>query len=198
MYIKNILLFPGAFNPPHYGHIEAIKIALEKVSFDELWIMPSGKRDDKTITINYGDRRALGNFFVEYLQSVINIPVKLITTELDNTTGKLTHEILKEVKSQNDVKITQLIGIDSFLSIQDKLDDNEEKFIIINRQGYEIPIDFSPNENIIIFEGTNLSISSTQIRAMVKNNDVNYKKLVPEKIALYIEDYGLYLKYKSY
>ena len=134
--MKNILLFPGAFNPPHYGHIETVKIALEKVSFDELWIMPSGKRDDKTISTNYKDRRAFGNFFVEYLQSVVSIPVKLIATELDNVDGKFTHQILKEVKSQSDIIITQLIGLDGFLHLQDKLSDSEEKFIVMNRQGY--------------------------------------------------------------
>lgn len=190
--MKNILLFPGAFNPPHYGHIETVKIALKKVPFDEVWIMPSGKRDDKVIAINYENRRVLGNFFVEYLQSEIKIPVKLITTELDNIDGKFTHELLKEIKSQPDVNITQLIGLDGFLSLQNKLD-NQEKLIVMNRNGYALPENFSHNKNVTIFEGTSLSISSTQIRDMVKNNDVSYKKLVPEKIATYIEENYLYI-----
>lgn len=97
--MKKILLFPGAFNPPHYGHIETIKVALEKVSFDELWIVPSGKRDDKNIAISYENRHVFGKFFVEYLESEFSIPVKLITAELDNMDGKFTHEILKEIKS---------------------------------------------------------------------------------------------------
>lgn len=191
--MKDILLFPGAFNPPHYGHVETIKIALKKSFFDELWIVPSGKRDDKNITTNYEDRRALGKFFVEYLESEVNIPVKLITAELDNIDGKFTHEILKEIKLQPDVKITQLIGLDGFLHLQSKLTDIEEKFIVINRQGYEFPKNFSHNDNVVIFEGTSLSISSTQIRDMVKNNDIGYKKLVPEKIATYIEKNNLYI-----
>ncbi len=191
--MKNILLFPGAFNPPHYGHVETIKIALEKSSFDELWIVPSGKRDDKTISTNYEDRRALGEFFVEYLESEVNIPVKLITAELDNINGKFTHEILKEIKSQPDVKITQLIGLDGFLHLQSKLTNTEEKFIVMNRQGYEFPENFSHNDNVVIFDGTKKSISSTQIRDMVKNHDDKYKNLVPEKIASYIESKNLYL-----
>lgn len=191
--MKTILLFPGAFNPPHYGHAETIKIALEKSSFDELWVVPSGKRDDKNITTNYEDRRALGEFFVEYLESEVDIPVKLITAELDNIDGKFTHEILKEIKLQPDVEITQLIGLDGFLHLQRKLTDTEEKFIVMNRQGYEFPKNFSHNDNVVIFEGTKKSISSTQIRNMVKNHDDSYKKLVPEKIASYIESKKLYL-----
>ena len=193
--MKKILLFPGAFNPPHNGHIEAVEIVLKKVSFDELWIVPSGKRDDKNITTNYEDRRNLGNLFVEYLQSKINIPVKLITAELDNLDGRFTHEILKEIKSKSNIEITQLIGLDGFLGLQkSKLINDQEKFIVISRNGYELPQNFScnENENVVIFEGTNQSISSTQIRNMIKNNDVGYKKFVPDKIATYIENHNLY------
>ena len=191
--MKKILLFPGAFNPPHNGHMEAVEIALKKTSFDELWIVPSGKRDDKNITTNYEDRRNLGNLFVEYLQSKINIPVKLITAELDNLDGRFTYEILKEIKSKSNIEITQLIGLDGFLGLQkSKLIDSQEKFIVISRNGYELPQNFSHNENIIIFEEITQSISSTQIRNMIKNNDVGYKKFVPDKIAIYIENHNLY------
>ena len=191
--MKKILLFPGAFNPPHNGHTEAVERALKKESFDELWIMPSGKRNDKTITTSYEQRRVLGNLFVEYLQSKINMPVKLITAELDNMNGKFTHEILEEVKSQSDMEITQLIGLDGFLDLQKgKLIDSQEKFIVINRRGYELPKNFSRNENVVIFNGTTQPISSTQIRNMIKNNDIGYKKFVPDKIATYIGNHNLY------
>ena len=191
--MKKILLFPGAFNPPHNGHAEAIETVLRKESFDELWIVPSGKRDDKTITTSCEDRRALGRLFVEHLQSKINIPVKLITAELDNIDGKFTHEILKEIKSQPDIDVMQLIGSDGFLDLQKgKLIDSQEKFIVMNRNGYELPKNFSLNENRVIFDGTTQSISSTQIRNMVKNHDIGYKKLVPEKITSFIEGNRLY------
>ena len=191
--MKKILLFPGAFNPPHNGHAEAVETVLRKESFDELWIVPSGKRDDKTIATSYEDRRAMGNLFVEYLQSKINMPVKLITAELDNMNGKFTHEILKEIKSQPDIDVMQLIGSDGFLDLQKgKLINSQEKFIVMNRNGYELPQNFSHNENIIIFEEITQSISSTQIRNMIKNNDVGYKKFVPDKIATYIENHNLY------
>jgi len=191
--MKKILLFPGAFNPPHNGHAEAVETVLRKESFDELWIVPSGKRDDKTITTSYEDRCALGRLFVEHLQSKINIPVKLITAELDNIDGKFTHEILKEIKSQPDIDVMQLIGSDGFLDLQKgKLIDSQEKFIVMNRNGYELPKNFSLNENRVIFDGTTQSISSTQIRNMVKNHDIGYKKLVPEKITSFIEGNRLY------
>ena len=64
----------------------------------------------------------------------------------------------------------------------------------MSRHGYELPKNFScnENENVVIFEGTNQSISSTQIRNMIKNNNIGYKKFVPDKIAIYIENHNLY------
>lgn len=190
------MLFPGAFNPPHCGHAEAVIKVLEKNKnkFDELWIMPSGKRDDKNITTDYKHRRVIGNLFVEYLKTRIDIPAKLITAELDDKSGKFTHEILEEIKSQPDIQVTQLIGLDGFLNIKYGLFDNEESFIIIKRKGYELPENFSHSGNIIIFDGEVKPISSTQIRDMVKNNDGRYKFLVPETIADYIEKNNLYHK----
>lgn len=63
----------------------------------------------------------------------------------------------------------------------------------MNRQGYELPEKFYHHDNVVIFEGTKKSISSTQIRDMVKNQDNRYKELVPEEIASYIENKRLYL-----
>lgn len=193
--MRKILLFPGAFNPPHYGHTDAVIKVLEKYknTFDELWIVPSGKRNDKDIATGYEHRRIIGSLFVEYLKPIIDIPVKLVTAELDDKSGKFTHEILKDIKSQPDMQITQLIGLDGFLSIKDRLLGNEESFIIIKRKGYELPENFSHRDNIIIFDEEAKPTSSTQIRDMVKNHDGGYKKLIPGKIATYIEEHNLYL-----
>lgn len=37
---KNILLFGGAFDPPHVGHLTTAAIALEHIGSDELWFIP--------------------------------------------------------------------------------------------------------------------------------------------------------------
>ena len=112
---------------------------------------------------------------------------------MDNIDAKFTHEILKEIKSQPDIDVMQLIGSDGFLDLQKgKLIDSQEKIIVMNRNGYELPKNFSLNENRVIFDGTTQSISSTQIRNMVKNHDIGYKKLVPEKITSFIEGNRLY------
>lgn len=189
--MKKVLLFPGAFNPPHYGHVSAVEVVLRKMSFDEIWIMPSGRRNDKTISIGYEERRDLGNLFVEYLQTKTATPVKLITHELDDEKQRATEEILREVKSQSDIQFIQLIGLDGYLKIGEKLPD--EKFVVIQRPGYELSSDFVQSDNVVILDEIVSDISSTYIRTLIQSQDLRYKELVPEKIALYINDRNLYL-----
>lgn len=190
--LKKILFYPGAFNPPHFGHISAVEVATNNLDFDEMWIMPCGKRIDKVIPTSYEDRRELGKLFVQYLQTVVDIPVKLLTYELDDTDGKYTHEIIMELKSQSKDEIFQLVGIDGFMGIKERDIAPSEKFVIIKRSGYEFPESVLLNRNLIFMEEGVGGISSTKIREMVKNRDCDYRKLVPDTIALYIERQNLY------
>jgi nicotinate (nicotinamide) nucleotide adenylyltransferase len=182
-------MFPGAFNPPHYGHVTSVEIALRQIPFDEVWIVPSGKREDKMISISYDDRRNLGNLLVACLQSKIDVPVKLVTDELDNIYEKRTHEILRELRSQDDVSVTQLIGLDGYLSIE-KSDD--EQFIVMQRPGYTLPKDVADDKNVVFLKGDVLDISSTQIRAMSRNGNFQYREFVPESVIDYIVEHKLY------
>ena len=192
--MKKILFYPGTFNPPHFGHISAVKVAVDNLDFNDVWIMPCGKRIDKVIPTSYDDRRNLGEMLVEYLQTVTNIPVKLLTNELDDVDGKYTHEVIVELKSQSKKdEIFQLVGIDGFMGIKERLIAPSEKFVIIKRSGYEFHEELVANDNLIFLDEGIGGISSTKIREMVKNHDIGYKKLVPEKIADYIEKNKLYL-----
>lgn len=204
--MKSILLFPGAFNPPHNGHVLAVEYALKVKSFDEVWIMPSGKRIDKVISTDFKDRRNLGNLFVEFLRSKLSVPVKLITTELDQNEKQeeqqfdqkneqiFTHEIMKDIKAAPGVEITQLIGSDGFTHLYEKIGPSVlgDKFLVINRPGYSLPNTIVHSENITIIEDAVSDISSTQIRNVVSTHGDGCKNLVPETIAQYLRENNLY------
>ena len=194
--MKKVLIYPGAFNPPHYGHVSTLEIALKHKSFDEIWIIPSGKRDDKVISTKYEDRRNMGKLFVDFLKTKIDTPIKLRTDELDNIEGKGTKEILKNIKSEQETQITQLIGLDGLLNLKKNLSSNEfeeEKFLVINRPGYELLENVAYGDNVIFLKGSaGGDISSTQIRNMIRNNDESYKELVPPNISTYIKENNLY------
>jgi nicotinic acid mononucleotide adenylyltransferase len=156
--MKKILFFPGTFNPPHFGHASVVKVAVDNIKFDEVWIMPSGKR-------------------------------------VDNTDDRYTHEHIEELKAQSEDEIFQLVGIDGYLGIKERIIGPNEKFVINKRSGYEIPEGLVSNQNLIFLDedvGVE-GISSTKIRNMVKNGDPSYKKLVPKEIGEYIENKKLYV-----
>jgi len=191
--MKKVLFYPGTFNPPHFGHTSAVIVALEKITFDEVWIMPSGKRVDKEISTSLQDRKNMSSILVEYLQSLTDIPIKLLADALEENNTKYTHEIIVEPKERSGCEIYQLVGIDGYLGIKERVIGPNEKFIVIERLGHEFPKSIKPNDNLIILSEKVEGISSTLIRDMVKCGNDEYKKLVPEKIALYIKDSGLYL-----
>ena len=156
--------------------------------------MPCGKRIDKVIPTSYEDRLKLSTLFVEYLQSEVNIPIKLITNELDDVEGKrYTHEAIEELKSKSQDEIFQLVGIDGYLSIKERIIGPDEKFVINKRSGYEVPEELFSKPNLVFIDEVVSGISSTLIREIVKDSNSEYKKLVPNKIADYIEEKGLYL-----
>ncbi len=195
--MKKVLIYPGAFNPPHNGHIATLELALGKYSFDEVWIIPSGNREDKKIEIPFSDRKSLNTFFVNYLNERLSTRCVLRTDEFDNPENKTTSQILKELKSEPGIEFTQLAGLDSYLFLKEKIGNLilEDNFIVIsNRFEYNIPEVFTFPENHKFIEGEKRDdISSTKIRNLVKNNDTSYEKLTILEIAKYIKEHKLYI-----
>lgn len=193
--MKKILLYPGTFNPPHLGHVAVVLTALKNLSFDEVWILPSGKRVDREIPTSVEDSRKMSALFTNYIQANTSVPVKLITDAIDGVGGKYTHEIIVDLKSQTEYEIYQLCGTDGFTSIKERVIGSNEKFIISKRSGFEISEDLMRNKNLIFLdeEIETQGISSTKIRDIIKNGDKGYKKLVPVEISEYIEEKSLYI-----
>lgn len=191
--MKKILFYPGTFNPPHFGHVSAVTATLEHVDFDEVWIMPSGKRVDKEISTSLKDRKNMSIILVEYLQSLTETPIKLVADAVEEDNTKYTHELIVELKAQSEYEIYQLVGIDGYLGIKERVIGPNEKFVVMKRSGYEFPENIKPNGNLIILEEKVEGISSTIIREMVRVGNEEYKNLAPDVVTAYIEEKRLYL-----
>lgn len=175
------------------GHVSAVLSALKSADFDEVWILPSGKRVDREIPTSVDYRKNLSTLFVEYLQIQTSVPIKLVTDALEEVSGKFTHEVIVDLKSNPENEVYQLCGIDGFTSIKERVIGPNEKFIIVKRSGYEIPEELNSKPNLFLIDEEVGGISSTIIREMIKSGYVEYKKLVPDKVANYIEGNNLYL-----
>jgi len=49
---RKILVFGGAFSPPTLAHEAIIAACLDLPDFDQVWLMPSGDRSDKTMSMS--------------------------------------------------------------------------------------------------------------------------------------------------
>lgn len=57
--MNKILVFGGSFSPPTLAHEEIIRQCLALPGFDEVWLMPSADRDDKSMSASEADRLAM-------------------------------------------------------------------------------------------------------------------------------------------
>jgi len=57
--VRNILIFGGSFSPPTLAHEAIARACLALPGFDEVWLLPSGGRADKTISFDDNDRLAM-------------------------------------------------------------------------------------------------------------------------------------------
>lgn len=104
-YLKKILFYPMTGNPPHLGHASAVLVALDHLVFDEVWIMPSGKRTDKVVQISDKNRMNLSSLFVKYLQSQTTVPIIHKSIGVDGTDDRFMYEHIIELKSEPNVEI---------------------------------------------------------------------------------------------
>ena len=62
---KKIVIYGGAFNPPHIGHAIAIENVLRLFPCDEIWVMPTADRHDKKIKVDGVHRVQMLNLMVQ-------------------------------------------------------------------------------------------------------------------------------------
>jgi nicotinic acid mononucleotide adenylyltransferase len=119
------------------------------------------------------------------------MPIKLLTAELDDERKRPTQEIINDLDSLPSIELVHLIGSDGYIKLKaDGRIHSDINYLVRNRPGYERIANQS--ENVRIFDGPTLEISSTQIREMIKNHDDTYKNFLPEPIAAFVEEHELY------
>ena len=190
-------IFGGTFNPPHNGHILLLKRMRKALHLDKMIVIPSNMPPHKDVTDNNPEHRMNMTklAFPEY--SVSDIEIK--------RGGKsYTYETLEELKSvYPQDKLYFICGSDMFLTF-DEWKCPERIFkaavVVTSARGYhEYPSlikkklflkkKYGAVTRIVYFKP--YVMSSTQIRDMAKNGD-DLSKAVPNNVAAYIEENGLY------
>lgn len=182
---SKILIFGGTFNPIHYGHLNILNCAQEKINPNLTIIIPTGNTSYKDkYPIDSLDRlNMLKIAFSEYENLIIS------NLEIQNKSNSYTFDTISELKKQYlNADFYLLIGSDQWNDLSNwyKYDElaKEVTFVVAKRDDYELKTysDFQP----IILNNQVLDISSTKLRTFVKKYEIPYSVLE------YINNNGLY------
>jgi nicotinate-nucleotide adenylyltransferase len=192
----HIVLFGGAFNPPHLGHLIVIQQALELIDTQELWLLPDnlGSFGKKLIPPHH--RLKMCQLLIQQLPEKVQLQTKLETTLIDQNLTNQTYDyfqILKQ-KYSNDT-FSFLIGSDNLKNFkkwhhwQQLLE--EIHFYVYPRSGYQANYLL---KNMTLLESDSQVItnfSSTIMRRRVEQ-DLSLKNFIPNSIYTYIATHHLY------
>ncbi len=183
------LIYGGAFDPIHNGHVAALTLICKSKRYDEVWIVPSAdKRYDKTTSAPAATR-------IRWIEKVLSQPefqdtfIHLERAESDGLIkGEGTFALVEYLKARlPEHRLTFAIGselVDSLprwrnaTQLAKSID-----FLTFSRSGFAAP-HVPPEFQVSTIEaGTPLpEVSSTEIRRRIKSGQ-SVSDLLPEIIA---------------
>jgi nicotinate-nucleotide adenylyltransferase len=130
-------VFGGTFNPIHYGHLRAAEEVREKLGFEKILFIPSGKPPLKTKDIAVAGHR----FEMTRLAILDNPFFEICDIETKRTGKSYTVNTIEELKKAYPSREFYLIlGIDAFLDIPNWRHPERlialANFVIISRPGF--------------------------------------------------------------
>lgn len=210
----------GTFDPVHFGHLRTAEEIGEFFGLKKVYLVPSNNPPHKrgrTIT-PFQDRF----YMIRYAIKDSDI-LEVLDIEGKRIGYSYTIDTLRELSSDRyfgkDAEIYFIIGIDAFMEIETWKEYKElfkyANFVIVRRSGYnnkddsvknlirklrlfqeqknKDKIELSTGKHIYMVKVTNMDISSTQIRELIKKGK-SISFLLPEKVKEYILKNGLYRK----
>lgn len=192
----NIILFGGAFNPPHIGHLIVIQQALELIDADKIWVLPDNKSSFGKNLAPTSHRVEMSKLLIEELPNSSRQYVELNTTLVDENSSENTIDYMKVIRikypqhnfsflmgSDNLRKFTQWHKWESLLE--------EMSFYIYPRNGYSQK---DVLNNMTLLESDTQVItnfSSTIMRKRVKEG-LSMENFIPRSVLDYMKKNSLY------
>ena len=212
--MKRIAFYGGSFDPPHIGHLTIARKLSDLFVLDEFTFIPAfhapHKKDKKPTS-------AFHRFAMLSLATANESKIKVSTVELDAPEKPFTYETQTKLKNDwPDAEIFFVIGADSWAEIDTWREWKKvltlTNVIVVTRPDYEISFSHvteeikkriinlrdnqeseTKNQNIYITDAVNLDVSATEIRRKIRAKENDWRELVPNEVAKYIEKYELYI-----
>lgn len=177
---RKAIIFGGALNPPTRAHAQILQetINFAKATNQEVWLLPSGSRTDKTITTTNELR-------LQYLECLIldvetyDVPIKIETMELYREHDVETYDTVIELNEKyEEYNFTWVFGADSTETMNQWKKGTwlleHLQMLLINRAGSKINPNCQHYRTLTI---ETPDISSTLLRACLEAKQ-NYEYLV--------------------
>lgn len=194
-------IYGGAFSPIHVGHVAAAKAFMEQMWLDVLFVIPTGKSPHKEISTGASDADRL-EMCRRAFKGVEGVIVSDI--EIRREGVSYTVDTLRSLED-DDRRLFMLCGTDMILTL-DTWHEPDEIF----RLSYPVYIRRESDEslderliakvteyrnkygkNVVKIKAPAIEVSSSEIRHKISNGE-DISGLVPESVAEYIKEKGLY------
>ena len=192
-----ICIFGGTFDPIHTGHLIIAEFVRDALKLDQILFMPTNVPPHKNPTdiTDASMRLEMTDLAIKE-----NKHFKVSSYEIDKGGISYTVDTLQYLRDNLGLKNQDtflLIGADSLLDLEswhrpDRIV-NLCRIVVVRRPGcrFDDSINLYAKE-ILEIDAPLLDISSTEIRRRVKSG-LSIRYLVPENVAKFIFDHGLYL-----
>ena len=218
--MKKIAFYGGSFDPFHDGHLAIAKKLTEIFELDEFVFVPAfhapHKKDKKPTS-------AFHRFAMLCLATNDEPKIRVSRMELEAPEKPYTFETLTKLKNKlTDAEIFFVMGADSWEEITTWREWETvltlTNVIVVTRPDYEIGFSHvtedirarivdlrrsnqqsaisnqrSSDLQIYLTDAVQIDVSSTDIRKKIRENDDNWRELVPQEVAKYVEKYELYI-----
>lgn len=203
-------LFGGTFDPIHMGHLSAMKMLCDQISFDAVhWVLSARPPHKDQINVSIEHRFRMMQLAVSSVPNYIAEDAEIKRAEKSYTVN--TVESFRT--EYTDAQLCVIIGGDSLLDLPNWHRYQEliemVNWVVMNRPGYRLELSdeiqhrlvAEPHElrthhggKIWIFEHSEFAISSTQLRAKLASSasDNLSKEFLPDAVFSYIQEQQLY------
>jgi nicotinate-nucleotide adenylyltransferase len=197
--MKRVALFGGAFDPPHIGHLMTISRIVSEGAADEVWIVPSGERIDKVYHAEAHHRRRMIEILIqEAYRTDPRIKPLFIQLE-EKIPGSFTSDLLATLKNTYaEIDFYLVIGRELVEDLPRWKDGDkllaEGRFLVVSRPILDKSAPPLPKRGCMELSNPHkldISLSSTEIRSMIKRGHVLSGMLTPG-VQSYIRENKLY------
>ena len=199
--MERIGIYGGTFNPPHIGHIQAAKQAVNALGLSKLLLIPDGIAPHKELPPN--SPTAEQRLDMLRIAAADCAQMEVSDIELRREGVSYTYQTIAELKTlYPHAQLVLIMGTDMFLSFhtwknpQAILEQASLAVLYRGEKGEKAAIDAQKaalegqGAKVELVENEVISISSTQLRRLLAFQCADV--FLPEGVGAYIREHGLY------